>query len=130
MPPVRRRPIWLKTEERTAVDVEGLANPSQGIAHRVIDPIGGQVDEARGQLGDETLELEVSFGGRLAGALGLPADGVVDDDNEGERAAIASEGAQADADRKLKSVAAPPEQFLALRSVLKSWQERLEGLAD
>ena len=65
------RTVWLNPEERAAVDVERLTDPPQGVAHRVIDAVGGQIDEARGQLGDEPLELELSFGDQLAGAARL-----------------------------------------------------------
>ena len=107
------RTVRLNPEERAAVDVERLADPPQRVAHRIIDAVGGQIDEARGQLGDQPLELELSFRHQRACPFGATPCGEIDDAGDDRRAGFSRERAQSYFDGKLRAVSAAAGQLAA-----------------
>ena len=59
--------IRIEPRQRAAVDVEGLDDALQPALDDGVDPLGGKVDEGRGQLRDEPLELQKLVRGTRVG---------------------------------------------------------------
>ena len=143
-----RRAIRLNPKECAAVEIARLTDPSESLPHRIIDPVGGKVDEACRQSGDEPLELELSLDRQAVRVFDVPARREVDHDSEHKGTVLGGHGTQSNLDRKLRAVSASAEQIAAgthrarprhrhealavgrVRSTMGRRQEHVDGLGD
>ncbi len=117
--------------ERAAIESHLLADSAEAVPYRVIDVIGGKIDDLRGQLGDEPFEREQLFErGPVRTVLPAPfAD--VHDGRQDEEAIRRRHSSQADFNGELRTVLAPADELTtgAQGPWIGSLDERLAYLA-